>query len=119
MWASNIVRLYAWMGRMHGDHRCAMCHMKASMNTRGSPLCHPKSSSLSMLSPLIIFAVVRLKNNKLLEVALKKTDKQSDALGEFLKRNKLPNPIEDPEDDDNNVFVPNRILNAQKQHMSL
>jgi len=55
-----------------------------------------------------------MKNNKLLEVALKKTEKQSDALGQFLKRNKLPNPgnpIEDS-DDDNDVFVPNKILNA-------
>lgn len=55
-----------------------------------------------------------MKNNKLLEVALKKTEKQSDALSEFLKRNKLPNPVEEAEDEDN-VFVPNRILNAQKQ----
>ena len=55
-----------------------------------------------------------MKNNKLLEVALKKTEKQSDALSEFLKRNKLPNPVEEAEEDDN-VFVPNRILNAQKQ----
>jgi hypothetical protein len=61
-----------------------------------------------------------MKHNKLLEVALNKTRKQTDALGEFLKRNKLskdddmkPEILLNIEDKEN--FI--QLTNNRKEHM--